>query len=55
MGNIVAQKERNLSVIKANTNASASIPALRAQVALLIDEVQKLKDILLGKGEVKDD
>jgi len=55
MGTTIPQKQRALALIKAAAAAAASVPALRDQVALLTDEVQKLKDVQLGKSEPKDD
>ena len=55
MATNVGQKQRALAVIKSDAAAANSVPALRDQVAILTDEVQKLKDVLLGKEKVQDD
>lgn len=55
MGTVVVQKQKVLSGIKEDAAASASVPALRLQVENLADEVQKIKDALLGKIVLSDD
>lgn len=54
-GTVIAQAQRVLAQIKAAAAASASVPALRQEVENLADEVQKLKDVQLGKTEATDD
>jgi len=55
MGTVVSQKDRALNEIKSNAAAANSVPALREQVELLTEEVQKLKDALLNREDIKDD
>lgn len=55
MGTKVAQKEKKLNVIKSAAAASVNVPALRQTVSDLIDEVQRLKSILVAAGIVSSD
>lgn len=55
MGTLVPQQQKVLGAIKEAAALANSVPALRATVQSLADEVQKLKDAALGKIEVQDD
>ena len=55
MGTKVNQKAKVLEDIKTNANASNSVPSLRAVVANLVDENQKMKNALVKAGLLEDD
>jgi len=55
MGTLIAQSQKALATIKADAAAANSVPLLRAAVEALADQVQKLKDAVLGKTTVVDD